>query len=88
MVRVGDAMLVTRDGGLTWTRTAALQGKRGQVAMASDGATLVHSPQGASVLYRSTDEGASWTRVAGLEGSRLRAVADPVNPKVFYAYDD
>jgi len=88
MVRVGDAMLVTHDGGLTWTQTAALQGKRGQVAMSSDGATLLHSPQGASVLYRSTDEGASWTRVAGLEGSRLRAVADPVNPKVFYAYDD
>lgn len=88
MVRVGDAMLITRDGGASWTRTAALQGKRGRVAMSSDGATLVHSPQGASVLFRSGDEGGSWTQVRGLAGANLRAVADPVNPKVFYAYDD
>ena len=88
LVRVGDAMLVTRDGGASWTRTATLQGKRGTVAMSSDGATLVHAPQGASTLYRSSDEGASWTQVKGLAGARLRAVADPVNPKVFYAYDD
>ncbi len=88
MVRVGDAMLVTRDGGDTWTRTPALQGKRGRVAMSSDGATLVHAPQGSATLYRSADDGASWTPVAGLAGRDLRAVADPVDPKVFYAYDD
>lgn len=88
MVRVGDAMLVTRDGGGTWTQTATLQGKRGTVAMSSDGATLLHAPQGATALYRSVDEGARWTQVKGLAGPRLRAVADSVNPKVFYAYDD
>lgn len=88
MVRVGDAMLVTRDGGASWTQTAALQGKRGTVAMSSDGAILVHAPQGATTLYRSQDEGASWTQVKGLAGPRSRAVADPVNPKVFYAYND
>ncbi|WP_174348367.1 exo-alpha-sialidase [Massilia timonae] len=88
MVRVGDAMLITRDGGDTWTRTPTLQGKRGRVAMSSDGATLVHAPQGSATLYRSADDGASWTPVAGLAGRDLRAVADPVNPKAFYAYDD
>ena len=88
LVRVGDAMLLTRDGGATWTQTPALQGKRGTVAMSSDGATLVHAPQGATALYRSADDGASWTQVEGLAGQRMRAVADPVNPRVFYAYDD
>ena len=88
MVRVGDAMLVTRDGGASWTQTPTLHGKRGTVAMSSDGATLVHAPQGASTLYRSSNEGASWIQVKGVAGQRMRAVADPVNPKVFYAYDD
>lgn len=93
MVRVGDAMLITRDGGASWRRTAALQGKRGRVAISADGATLVHTPQDSAVSYWSSDDGASWQRVEGLngkglDGRGLRAVADPVQPKVFYAYDD
>jgi len=88
MVRVGDAMLITRDGGASWKQTPALQGKRGRVAISTDGATLVHSPQGMSTLFRSGDAGASWTRVKGLAGPNLRAVADPVRANVFYAYDD
>lgn len=88
MVRVGDAMLLTRDGGKTWTKTPALQGKRGRVAISADGATLVHTPQGSSTLYRSADGGATWIPVKGLAGRDLRAVADPVKSNVFYAYDD
>lgn len=88
MVRVGDAMLITRDGGATWKQTPALEGKRGRVAISTDGATLVHSPQGMSTLFRSGDAGASWTAVKGLAGPNLRAVADPVRANVFYAYDD
>jgi len=88
MVRVGDAMLLTRDGGKRWSKTAALQGKRGRVAISADGATLVHTPQGSSTLYRSSDAGASWTQVKGLAGRDLRAVADPLRANVFYAYDD
>lgn len=88
MVRVGDAMLITRDGGAIWAQTPALQGKRGRVAISTDGATLVHAPQGESMLYRSGDGGANWTAVKGLAGQNLRAVADPVRANVFYAYDD
>jgi len=88
MVRVGDAMLLTTDGGKTWARTPALQGKRGRVAMSADGATLVHTPQGSSTSYRSADGGKSWLEVKGLAGRDQRAVADPVKPNVFYAYDD
>lgn len=88
MVRVGDAMLLTRDGGKTWSKTPALHGKRGRVAISADGATLVHTPQGSSTLYRSADGGATWAQVKGLAGRDLRAVADPVKPNVFYAYDD
>jgi len=88
MVRVGDAMLITRDGGATWKQTPTLQGKRGRVAISTDGASLVHSPQGMSTLFRSGDAGASWTEVKGLAGLNLRAVADPVRANVFYAYDD
>ncbi|WP_312517559.1 exo-alpha-sialidase [Massilia sp.] len=88
MVRVGDAMLLTSDGGKTWTKTPALQGKRGRVAISADGATLVHTPQGSSTLYRSADGGATWVQVKGLAGRDLRAVADPVESNVFYAYDD
>lgn len=92
MVRVGDSMLLTNDGGASWRRTPALQGKRGRVAISSDGAVLVHTPQGSSTLYRSGDGGATWTQVQGLagrdpRGRELRAVADPVQASVFYAYD-
>lgn len=87
LVRVGDAMLVTRDGGQRWTQTPAMQGKRGQIAISADGAALVHTPQDSTLSYRSGDAGASWTPVAGLSGSKMRAVADPVHANVFYAYD-
>jgi photosystem II stability/assembly factor-like uncharacterized protein len=87
MVRVGDSMLVTHDGGATWTRTATLKGKRGQVAMSADGAVLLHTPERSATVYRSADEGATWTPVTGLAGTDARAVADPVDARVFYAYE-
>lgn len=88
MVRVGDQMLITRDGGAHWRQTATMQGKRGQIAISSDGATLVHTPQGSLTSFRSGDAGATWTGVAGLTGRTMRAVADPLRANVFYAYDD
>lgn len=87
LVRVGDAMLVTRDGGASWRRTPKLEGKRGRVAISLDARTLVHTPQGSALSYRSVDGGAIWTQVKGLAGRDLRAVADPVRPDVFYAHD-
>jgi photosystem II stability/assembly factor-like uncharacterized protein len=88
MVRVGDSMLVTRDGGTTWTRTATQKGKRGQVALSADGAVILHAPERSKEVWRSNDGGATWSRVAGLADAKLRPVADRVDPHVFYAYDD
>jgi photosystem II stability/assembly factor-like uncharacterized protein len=88
MVRVGDSMLVTHDGGATWTKTAAIKGKRGQVAISADGAVILHAPENAKEVWRSGDGGAAWTAVAGLAKANLRPVGDPIDPKVFYAYDD
>jgi len=88
MVRVGDTMYVTHDGGAHWSKTAATKGIRGQVALSADGRTILHSPQDQAATYRSTDLGATWTPVAGLVHATLRPVADPIDPQVFYAYDD
>ena len=54
-----------------------------------------HSPRSASVRPHranllaeySGNDGATWTQVTGLSGPRVRPVADPVDPKAFYAYD-
>ncbi|WP_440962830.1 exo-alpha-sialidase [Massilia sp. GER05] len=88
MVRVGDSMLVTHDGGATWTKTAAIKGRRGQVAISADGAVILHAPEKAKEVWRSGDGGATWTAVAGLAKANLRPVGDPLDAKVFYAYDD
>ena len=88
MVRVGEALYTTEDAGASWHKSAALHGKRGQVALSADGRILLHSPEGQMGSYRSLDLGASWTPVRGLNHADMRAVADPLDPAVFYAYDD
>jgi len=88
MVRVGDSMLVTRDGGTTWTKTAIQKGKRGQVALSADGAVILHAPERSTEVWRSDDGGDTWTAVAGLAKANLRPVADRADPHVFYVYDD
>jgi photosystem II stability/assembly factor-like uncharacterized protein len=88
MVRVGDSMQVTHDGGATWKKTADIKARRGQVALSADGAVILHAPEKAKEVWRSSDGGATWTPVAGLAKPNLRPVADPLDAKVFYAYDD
>jgi photosystem II stability/assembly factor-like uncharacterized protein len=88
MVRVGDSMLVTHDGGGTWKKTPAIEGRRGHVAISADGAVILHAPEKAKDVWRSGDGGATWTRVAGLAKPAMRPVADPLDPHVFYAYDE
>jgi photosystem II stability/assembly factor-like uncharacterized protein len=87
LVRLGDSMYLTRDGGATWKKTAALKARRGVVALSADGAVLLHLPERASTAWRSTDDGATWTQVKGLARAGLRPAADPVDPQAFYAYD-
>ncbi|MFL6633317.1 MAG: exo-alpha-sialidase [Massilia sp.] len=88
MVRVGDSMLVTHDGGATWKKTATIKARRGQVAMSADGAVILHAPEKAKEVWRSSDGGATWAPVTGLAKTNLRPAADPLDAKVFYAYDD
>jgi len=88
MARLGDSLQLTRDGGATWQPAPTLRGKRGQVALSADGTTILHTPQGSNSSWRSLDGGASWTEVRGLAKAGLRPLGDPVDARVFYAYDD
>lgn len=87
LVRVGEAMYVSRDMGKSWTRTAQMNGIKGQVALSADGAVILHSPEKSNVAYRSLDGGASWTQVKGLSVANAHPVADTVNAAKFYALD-
>jgi photosystem II stability/assembly factor-like uncharacterized protein len=88
MARLGDSLLLTHDGGASWRRTATLKGKRGQVALSADGASILHTPERSSVTWRSPDGGETWVQARGLDKANLRPLADPVEPGTFYAYDD
>ncbi|WP_202423535.1 WD40/YVTN/BNR-like repeat-containing protein [Duganella margarita] len=85
VVRAGKAMYLSKDMGVTWAKTASMQGTQGQVALSADGKVIVHCPEKSTTCYRSADEGATWTEVAGLHTERGRAVADPVEARRFYA---
>jgi xyloglucan-specific exo-beta-1,4-glucanase len=87
MVRVGDKpeMYYSTDKGLSWIKTASMNGKGGQVAFAADGKTLLHSPQDSTTSYYSTDLGSSWAAVVGLNVTSARPVADPINKNKIYA---
>ncbi len=88
VVRVGASMYYSDDMGLTWTKTAVINGTKGQVALSADGNTLLHCPDGSATSYRSTNNGSSWTAIAGLSLSNARPVADGGNSNKFYAYDN
>lgn len=83
VARVGSAMYLSHDMGVSWKKTASLKGKQGQLALSADGKVIVHSPEQSAASYYSTDGGDSWKAVKGLNGAR--PVADPVNARKFYA---
>lgn len=78
------------DGGKTWTQFASVPSTmstgQGQVAVSADGSTIVWNPADGTAPAYSTDRGATWTSVTGMP-SGVAPVADPVNPKDFYAID-
>lgn len=86
MLRVGEDMYYSTDMGVTWTE-CTINGMRGSVAISADGSVFLHGPEGSVTTYRSVDRGSTWTLVEGLNISGARPVADPVNPKKFYAYN-
>jgi photosystem II stability/assembly factor-like uncharacterized protein len=83
VARAGNAMYVSRDMGVTWRKSGVIKGVKGQLALSADGKVLVHSPEKSIDSFYSLDDGDSWTPVLGLGGAR--PVADPVNPRKFYA---
>ncbi|WP_229262627.1 WD40/YVTN/BNR-like repeat-containing protein [Duganella radicis] len=87
VARAGTAMYISHDMGVSWTKTASMNGIKGQLALSADGKVIVHCPEKFTTCYRTADEGTTWSEVRGLHTERGRAVADPVNPRKFYALD-
>jgi len=88
MVRAGTSIYYTTDTGATWSKSAVMNGAKGQVALSANGATLLHTPENTGTTYRSVNFGASWTTVSGLSAQNIRPVADPVNANKFYVYNN
>ncbi|WP_223192221.1 glycoside hydrolase [Paenibacillus sedimenti] len=94
VVRVGNAsnadprMGVSEDNGVTWkpAANAGTPNGGGWVAVGSDGANIVWSPDGVSVSY-STDKGATWTASQGIPQGAIVS-SDRVNPNKFYGINE
>lgn len=82
------ALYYSTDMGVSWTKSATMNGKNGQVALSANGSVLLHSPADSAISYRSTNFGSSWVAITGLSTANLRPVADPVNTNKFYAYNN
>ncbi|MGA8531927.1 MAG: hypothetical protein WB622_19550, partial [Acidobacteriaceae bacterium] len=94
VVRVGDSaerkpgasISYSLDSGHTWqptSRDPQPNRSAGTIAVAADGVAWVWTPQHeAPSLTR--DRGATWTRVRGLAAA-TRVIADPHDPRTFYA---
>ncbi len=90
---------LSNDGGKTWTPmpstprvTKDAAGKfheSGIVVVSAEGTTLLWAPSG-EPAFASHDMGKTWTAAAGWPASPDRGmapIADPMNDRVFYAYD-
>jgi photosystem II stability/assembly factor-like uncharacterized protein len=76
----------SQDGGKTWqgsATTPAPGSRSGTLSVGADGTAWVWVPEHMGA-YLTQDRGETWTPVKGLPPG-LRVVADPVDPKVFYA---
>ena len=73
------------DGGKTWRPATTPEPKSdlGSVAVSSNGATWVWTPE-KSAVYLTRDRGATWAKSQGI-AANTRVVADSVNPRRFYA---
>ncbi|MBC8052617.1 MAG: T9SS type A sorting domain-containing protein [Sphingobacteriaceae bacterium] len=89
VVRVGKAIYYSNDMGVTWTKSAVINGAKGEgkIAVSADGNTILHSPKESSTTYRSTNNGTSWTTVTGLSFGDARPVSDGLTNGKFYAYN-
>ncbi|WBS01132.1 cellulose binding domain-containing protein [Pseudoduganella sp. SL102] len=88
LARAGSGIYYSTDTGASWAKAAAINGSHGKLAVSADGQLLLHSPERASTTYRSTDFGTSWSVAAGLAVADAHPIADAVDPRRFYAYDN
>ena len=75
------------DSGRTWKPTASQptpNSHAGSIAISADGSTWLWTPQGESPSV-TRDLGASWKPTQGLPPG-ARVIADPVDPRTFYAF--
>jgi hypothetical protein len=84
----GNYGAYSTDGGVTWTAFSSFPAGTtggGNIAISSNGNTLVWQPSNAAAFY-STNNGTSWTAASGLPVG-VKPVADRMNPAKFYGYD-
>ncbi|HVC46942.1 MAG TPA: hypothetical protein VND90_06820 [Terracidiphilus sp.] len=82
----GQNISYTLDGGRSWQGTPAAptpRSRSGSVAVSANGAIWIWTPERETPSL-TRDRGATWTPVEGLAAD-TRVVADPIEPKVFYA---
>jgi photosystem II stability/assembly factor-like uncharacterized protein len=78
---------ISKNGGKTWKTLASEPTNSfgaGPIAISADGRTIVWT-QRRNAPHYTVDEGARWTACAGLSSGGV--IADPLNPKQFYACD-
>jgi photosystem II stability/assembly factor-like uncharacterized protein len=84
--KLGGDIAYSRDSGSTWSGTAgapSAKSRGGSIAVSADGQTWVWTPENEGSSFTG-DEGKTWTQTRGLPAG-LRVVADPVDPRSFYA---
>ncbi len=86
VVRVASSMYYSTDNGFNWTKTNALPGVDGEVAVAANGSAILHCPKGSGTIYRSFDKGSTWYNT-NINVTDARPVADGSNSNKFYVYD-
>ena len=85
----GSNGAISMDGGATWQSFATTPSKAqaGTVAVSADGSAIVWAPTNNGVVAVSSDQGGSWTSASGI-GAGSRVIADRVNPRKFYGFDN
>ncbi len=82
----GQSIAYSLDGGRTWKPTNAAptpESHAGSIAVSADGGVWMWIPEG-EPAYLTRDRGLTWIAAQGLPAG-LRVIADPVNPRLFYA---
>jgi photosystem II stability/assembly factor-like uncharacterized protein len=84
--RPGENIGYSLDAGHTWQPAAAAptpSSRAGSIAVSANGSTWIWTPE-REAAYVTQDLGATWIAALGLPAG-LRVIADPLDPKSFYA---